>query len=121
MSARDEAYEYRWLVKAERMVDAGAGWVRRVLDRLNLGDDLYGDQWAGRPVDDLIQEIREEAEDIGAWAVLAAQRIRDHDQLDPVTKAQVLDWITHAAACGAQADELLRRALLRLEAVGRAV
>lgn len=50
-------------------------WVAAVMARLAMGESLYGSEWAWRRPIELVREAREEALDIGAWAVLAWQAL----------------------------------------------
>jgi hypothetical protein len=112
--SRNQELEYRFLRRAEEIADKHVGFTTRVLERLEIGESLYHDDWEGRSIEDLLREAREEVVDGPAWLVLAVQRIRRHPDVDAVQRAQLLDWAHQWAACCAQADDLARRMLLVL-------
>lgn len=114
MNGRDAGWELRFLRKAEQIADKHTGFLPRVLERLELGDARYGDEWLGRSIEDLLREAREEMVDSPAWLLLAVQRINACDEIDVVLKAQLIEWARHWAACCAQADDIARRMLLAL-------
>lgn len=75
MSVRDETAE-------QRFFEAAAGgqtptFVAHATNRLELGQELYGDAWAQRGIAGLVDELLEEAADLGAWAALAIQTLDD--------------------------------------------
>lgn len=76
-----------------------------VMERLEMGERLYGDAWASRSVDDLAREAQEEALDLAAWTLLACERgqvasdIRDSVLLD----AAFARWKLEALREGLQA------------------
>lgn len=66
--------------------------------RLDLGQELYGDEWEGRSIESFLEELLEEAADLGAWAALAIQTTRDPG---------VVQLLELAAQYGARAHEAL--------------
>lgn len=114
ITGRDEAAEIRFLRKAEQIADKHTGFMPRVLERLELGDQRYGDQWLNTSIEDLLREAREEMVDGPAWLLLAVQRLQASEEVDVVLKAQIIEWARHWAACCAQADDIARRMLLAL-------
>jgi hypothetical protein len=78
---RDEEREQRILAEATGTVDGG-DWNRHVATRLAQGQRDYGDAWIDRPAADLVVEATEEAADLAAWSLLAAQAIDAEDLVD---------------------------------------
>lgn len=109
---RDVDAETRFLERASTGDVAGPdSWSARVRARLDRGQTSFGDAWAARPLDELLQELREEAEDLGGWAALAAQH-PDLAQLGAAERAALLKALQRVAGLGAYADK-------RLDAIGR--
>lgn len=76
-AARDASRELVWLELAE--LEAGAsGFVEHARRRLTAGQELYGDRWAVRDLRELLDELSEEAADLGSWGVLALQALEHH-------------------------------------------
>jgi hypothetical protein len=73
---RDPLAERVLLDRSQRLARlSAASWPQQVEERLEVGQGLYGDSWADRPLSELLAEISEEALDIGAWGCLAAQAL----------------------------------------------
>lgn len=81
------------------------------LDRLASGEILYGSRWTELGVSRLLDEILEEAADIGAWGVLALQAL-DVEVACPVTRMTVAELIEVAIAAGALAHRALTSAAI---------
>lgn len=107
----------------ERVADAArdrlgldcASYPHAVQARLELGAHRYGETFRDRPTVELVAEIKEEAEDLAAWSLLALQTLASHDHANP----HVCDDLLHAALTGAAADFYARRAHQRLHDRGR--
>ena len=111
--SRDPEYEREFLRQAEVAaarqygVDA-TGYGERVLARLALGAERYGDaDYLGK---DLTAEFLAESTDLAAYALLAAQKALA-DPLEP--EDDVLYHLLQAAAHGAAADYHARQARQR--------
>lgn len=105
--SRDHALERELLASAIRGarklgVDARP-FTRRVLRRLDLGDELYGGTFVDR---DCFAEAIEEAEDLAAWALLEAERL---ERLEELGESVRID-LRLAVVAAALADRYLRRA-----------
>jgi len=58
------------------------------MERLEEGQQRYGDRWAREELAHLIREVLEEVEDVGCWGVLAAQRAgHDHPAVPHILRA----------------------------------
>jgi hypothetical protein len=79
IASRDRRLELAELVRVEIALGA-AGYADPVLERLEVGEELYGPEWASRSWHDLCREMAEEAADIGSWGVLALQAPPPHSQ-----------------------------------------
>lgn len=79
-----------------------ASFAQQAQERLEAGQALYGDQWASRPLTELLDECAEETLDTAAWAVLSAERLIALE-LDRETTATVSDMLAQAMAAGATA------------------
>lgn len=102
--ARTETVEREFLERAA--VDHEA-FVEHVLARLELGEELYGDQWARRSVRDLLGELLEEAADLGAWGALTQQVLAT----EMPGRASIAALVDLAAYHGARAHEALTLAI----------
>lgn len=116
MSARNVSLEDRLLraivgrAKRRFAVDCGSypGAVQR---RLKLGARRFADSFSEREPADLLAELREEALDVGAWALLALQRLAAEPGGVP---ERVQDDLLRCALLGAVADYYAQRAGRRL-------
>jgi len=112
---RDIARECCWLATAE--LDAGAlGFARGVGRRLAVGEELYGDRWAVLGIPKLIDELSEEALDLGAWGVLALQAL-EQQELAENHRERVATRLRATILWGAYAHSELGRASSELQAV----
>lgn len=115
---RDERFERATLEQVASPVPnpvaGGAPFVAHAAARLALGERAYGDAWAQRSVPDLLNELLEEAADLGAWAVLVLQSL---DALDADHRAIVEAAVLDAARAGARAHGVLVGALQAIDAV----
>ena len=101
---RDLEREKRLLRDAARGHDP---FVQHAADRLDAGEEPYGDSWAWIGIGRHLRELAEEAADLGAWAVLADQALdREHD-LSDVDRARIRAVLELVARRGAQAHEAL--------------
>jgi hypothetical protein len=80
---------------------SAASWPIQVEERLELGQALYGNAALSRPLIELLDEISEEALDIGGWSCLAAA-VADA-QLDAGTAAIVRELLAQAMGAAATA------------------
>jgi len=114
VTARDRARERAFLAAAARPHGpAGACWALCARGRLEAGQAAYGDRWATVGLSRLLEELAEEAADLGAWAALAEQAL-DFEDLDPSTAVEVHRALEAATRAGADAYAALlplRRAL----------
>jgi hypothetical protein len=105
-SRRDAALERDFLVRSaghEPFTDA-------VLQRLGIGQQLYGERSLGRPLDELLHEIREETLDIGAWSLVALQST-GLAVLDAGPRELVVDALEEATLAGSAAERAIRRVI----------
>lgn len=105
---RDRHRERAWLDRAERSAGA-SGFAAHARRRLEMGERCYGDRWAtvGLPV--LLRELAEEAADLGAWSVLAAQAL-DGVPLDHSGREAVAGLLADAAEHGGRAHAAIAAA-----------
>jgi hypothetical protein len=107
--ARDPARELLWLELAE--ASAGhAGFTDHVLARLAAGQHVYGDEWAGLSFDRLLTELEEEAADIGAWGVLALQKLAANPDVSDAMRDHIAIVVHVAIAMAAYAYQALKLA-----------
>lgn len=92
-------------------------FTRHVTDRLAMGQREYGNRWRSAGIKCLLAELADEAADLGAWGVLAAQS-PDLADLDPDGSA--LRAVATAMRCGAIAHASLEAAAAELERVADA-
>ena|SRR5581483_7581239 len=93
---------------ARRYGTDSAEFVAAVQRRLETGQELYGNSSLYKTVEELCRELREEAQDIGAWGAILAQKIMGHDDefdSDDDRTWHLLEALIHAVA----ADWHLRR------------
>lgn len=116
---RDLRYEAGFLAVAARAHgQGGAGWARHARVRLEAGEEAYGEQWSTLGIDRLVDELAEEAADLGAWGALARQAL-DLEPVDAATLHRVAAALDRAATAGAAAYTALldaRQALDRTAA-----
>jgi hypothetical protein len=79
-----------------------SSWPTTVESRLEVGQALYGDQWADRSPAKLLDEVAEEAVDLAAWACLAVQALAP-SELDRGTIATAGEMIARAIGAAAEA------------------
>jgi len=103
MSARDRRLEASFLaVAARRHGEGGAGWARHARVRLEAGEDAYGERWTTLGTDALLDELAEEAADLGAWGALTRQAL-DLEPVDAATVHRVAAALDRVAEAGAAA------------------
>lgn len=111
---RDRIREHAFLAAPARLHGhAGECWAASARLRLEAGQAAYGDRWRTLGLPRLLDELAEEAADLGAWAALAEQAL-DGADLDPVDAVEVRRALEVAASAGAAAYAALlvpRRAL----------
>ncbi len=101
MSARDRRLEAGFLAVAARAhAQAGAGWARHAAVRLEAGEDTYGERWTTLGIEALVDELAEEAADLGAWGALARQAL-DLEPVDAAILHRVAAALDRAAEAGA--------------------
>lgn len=120
LPARDRRTEAELLGAVDRAapLPIGYGFGAAVVGRLDRGDRERGNEFAGRPVAELLAEAEEEAEDLAAWSVLAYVRAvavgADQSSLDALREPVVAAGF-HAA----RAHYELRRAAAAWKAAER--
>jgi hypothetical protein len=102
---RDRGREREFLAKA--VGEDRSAFVVEAQARLTAGEQLYGDRWARVGIRRLLEELVEEAVDLGAWAALAEQAVDLEPRLSDVQAAQVRGVLALAARRGAQAHDVL--------------
>ena len=83
------------------------GLHRRFSRRLAVGQELYGDRWAGLGFERLLSELEEEAADIGAWGVLALQAVQTAPNVSDVMRDHIWLLVHVAIALGAYSYQAL--------------
>jgi len=118
---RDALAERVALDRSQRLARLSvASWPQQVERRLDLGQRLYADAWADRPLSELVDEVGEEALDIGAWGCLALEALAASD-LGRDSALSVGEMLAHAMGAGATAHAhalAARKALQKAEAHG---
>ena len=110
---RSQAGELAWLESAE--LQAGAsGFAEHVSDRLSAGDVRYGSRWTSLGLARLLDELREEAADLGAWGVLALQAL-EHQDHPECRRKRIADRLHAAILAGAEAHFALEAGRLELD------
>jgi len=115
---RDPDRERCFLHRAAGLTRA---WASHVRDRLDQGQHAHGDTWANRRLDEMLDEMHEDAADLGGWAVLAAHLLDARDDLDATDREEIERGLRIAAHYGARAwayVEGVRRRLARIEGRG---
>jgi hypothetical protein len=106
---RDRAGELRFL---GRCLDGEPSWrfVCHVIRRLEDGEREHGDRWRSMSVERFLVELKEEAADLGGWALLANQRLADLGPDERAsTRVALVTAIRHGAAAHAALDEAASR------------
>lgn len=109
MSGRDKAYEAELLERALGNDQHDQRFAAAVLERLELGQQLYGTRSLELPLEELLREIREETLDVGAWSLLCAQSSALR-ALAPEVREHVLLALSHAVIYAAYAERVLHHA-----------
>jgi hypothetical protein len=105
---RDPERELAWLESATAdLGEAGAAFVEHARRRLSLGEEAYGDAWAGRTVEQLVDEMVEETLDVGAWGVLALQALELDTTITSMNRTHVATVIHAAVAIAARSHQAL--------------
>jgi hypothetical protein len=78
-------------------------WERHVLVRLHRGAIEYGDRSFARPLIELLDELSEEAADLGAWAVIADHALNGLEDLEDEQIVLIAQALQDAAVAGANA------------------
>lgn len=102
------AFEADFVDGAERMAQPGTDFQDAVHRRLSMGQEMYGDKWAGMDVGRLLREIREEGLDLATWSALTAQ----HSHLDGLSdddRQRATLLLQEIAAHGAKVDALVKQ------------
>jgi len=103
MTSRDRRFEAGFLAIAARAHgQGGAGWARHAAVRLEAGEDAYGERWSTLGTEALLDELAEEAADLGAWGALARQAL-DLEPVDAATVHRVAAALDRVAEAGAAA------------------
>jgi len=103
MTSRDRRFEAGFLAIAARAHgQGGAGWARHAAVRLEAGEDTYGERWSTLGTEALLDELAEEAADLGAWGALARQAL-DLEPVDAATVHRVAAALDRVAEAGAAA------------------
>ncbi|MDQ6807527.1 MAG: hypothetical protein M3065_21835 [Actinomycetota bacterium] len=107
---RDPLAERILLDRSQRLARlAVASWPSTVDQRLEVGEELYGDSWTTRSTEDLLTEASEEAVDLAAWSLLAVQSLTGTD-LGLDTIATVGEMIARAIGAAAEAHAYITAA-----------
>jgi hypothetical protein len=116
-AARDRTYEQGALDAAEAIAGIPpTGYGQRVLDRLDRVGAKHGDQFADMAIDELLEEIAQEALDTGGWALLTAQKAM-LDGIPERVSGPLRVKLLEIAAAGAQAEKLVNEARALVGAV----
>jgi len=103
---RDETLELIWLELAE--AEAGeSGFAAHVRRRLAAGEELYGARWAQLGLARLVDELAEEAADLGSWGVLALEALENEPDIDPAQRELIATTLHAAILWGAYAHNAL--------------
>lgn len=114
---RDENRERVWLDLAE--LDAGeSSFADHANRRLAAGEHLYGEWWARRTLGELVDELSEEAADLGSWGVLALQAL-EHLDIGGAQRDLIATSLQATMLWGAYAHRALAIARGHLDAPAR--
>ena len=97
---RDDAYEHLFLQEVEKIAERrfgipAVGYRQRVLARLRLGAERYGDRDFDNK--DVIAELLEETPDVAAYCVLEAQK-QMRGAVNDATAWHLFEAAVHGAA-----------------------
>ena len=112
MTARDLAREHRLLTDAAR---GHAAFVTQAEQRLEAGDETFGDSWQWIGIHKHLTELLEEAADLGAWAALADQALDHEPTVTGTHRDQLRAVLAICALHGAAAHRSLTQALQTIE------
>ena len=101
---RDVQRERAFLEQAAR---GDHEFVEHVEGRLAAGDELYSNSFLWVGVRKLLDELREEALDLAAWATLAEEALDGEHNLNPAERERVRNVLAASARYGAQAYVVL--------------
>lgn len=107
--SRDRALEHAFLTAAQHRASGRGDYPARVQARLEQAERTYGaDSFRTRTPTELADEIREEALDIGGWAVLLLQVLDDTDT-PPARLARARDQLERIVSIAVLLDGLVDR------------
>jgi hypothetical protein len=113
-SENDESWPVRMLDRLR--------WERQVIDRLNRGAIEYGNRSFERPLGELLDELSEEAADVGGWAAIAHHALRSRGMnLEGDERELIARALRDAALAGAQAWARIDQARALLAATKRRI
>lgn len=116
--ARDQGREVDFLERA-----SSCGGTSRFVDharqRLARGERRFGDRWTRRTMEEFLDELAEEAADLGAWAVLADQALAFRSPDMPEMVREALVQIARAGADAHRIVESVRRDFARHQPPGK--
>jgi len=110
--ARDRYRERRWLESV--VTNVPSKFAAHARERLEMGEGLYGARWATMGIARLLDELAEEAVDLGAWSALALQAL-DGEDLAPSLRDEIVAQLRAAACAGAQAHAAVEAGVRALE------
>ena len=114
---RDPLAERILLDRSQRLARLTvANWPSAVEQRLEKGQQQYGDLWAGRSTAELLDEVSEEAVHLAAWSVLASQSLLG---IEADTVATVGEMISRAVGAAAEAHSYVTAAQAALRKAAR--
>lgn len=102
VTARRDRHRERMLLDAAEQSAGMSGFAGHARRRLEMGERCYADRWAHAGLRVLLDELAEEAADLGAWAALASQAL-DAEPLGPPDRDAVAASLLAAARAGALA------------------
>ena len=105
MSLRDQQREQRFLSDAARGHEP---FVQHATARLDAGEEPFGDSWAWIGIRRHVDELLEEAADLGSWAALADQALDREQEPADVDRARIRAVLELVARRGAQAHQALK-------------
>jgi hypothetical protein len=115
---RDVGLEHRFLATvAEHAKHASGDFGRRVTERLDRAGELFDRDLPDHlSVGQVLAEIREEAEDVAGWSLMALHLAREHG-LSEIETFRLARRLARAAAFAAMLDREVAEALVDLVAV----
>jgi len=103
---RDPSRELAFFQTAARTTGAER-FVEHARQRLEDGEDKFGERWTRLRLHEFTRELAEEAADLAAWAALAAQALDGTTSMPADHRGAITEQLSNIARAGAKAHHAI--------------